>query len=1107
MGDLQNPDIHLRAWGSTKNLQITGMIKATLETKRGAKTMSKIYVVEGYEAEPLLGDIDAEELGFIIFNKEGRVPTQKERMSIKRVESCIPQKLRDYLQIEVDTKPQIQDSNSISPEGRKEINKLVEGHKGSVFNDAKIGLMKIPPIHLDYDTGYTPKQPTFRNIPVFYQDRVSELLQFLREEKVITDVDPRMSHDCVMNVVITDKANGQIRMNIDNTPRNPGLKRTKFHVQTPQEIRHELKEANLFTEMDMGWAYHQVPIDEETKGKTTFQTHEGLHRMERLYFGPTASSGLFHSEVRKAFRGLRGVTSVHDNILVYSTDEAAHQEDLKAALERCDEVGITLKLSKSTFAMPTIKWFGRTFNSNGVTADMGKVKDIIKEGRPKDTEEVRSLLMACQYNAKFAFDNGNLGPYEDITLPLRKLLKKDAVFRWNQEEENAYCKLITTISDPSTLQPFHKERETHIVADASEVGIQSSLYQVLSPIYRQKPTWVPIDHASRALTETEQRYSPIERESLGLSWGMEQFRFYLVGSKFTAWTDHEPLPSIYNNRQKSTSKRIAKHRDMIQDLDFKVSYMRGKEMPCDYGSRHPNPIDHLSPEEQDRLGFDTGKDIYVRKIICLDNSPNYVRIEQIEMAANYDQQYQELKEALINGEMKPPSDSPYKYVWNQLTTIGKLVYKADTVIIPDAPDQPGSTNLRTKVLDIAHEGHPGQSTMKRFLRAHVWFPKLDKDVNEIVQGCHQCQAATDTKHRDPLIPTRPPAEVWTQLDADHWGPTDDGKYILVVIDETSKFPDATIVNSTSAEANIEAFDRMFTTHGYPARLKTDGGPPFNGGENHLLQKYFKWAGVDHRTTQSADDPEANGLAEAFMKHIRKVWHTAIMENNNPRAELNKHLLMYRATPHPSTGFAPAELMFGRKIKTRLPSTLNKRNEKVEEALQNDFRAKTIQKKYKDSKPYVKHHEIEVGDEVLLKQKQSKSQPPYDPHPYKVTDVHGHQITAEKEGRAMTRDAQKWKRIKLRERPNYAMENQETINESQIDTAHPEVHYAVETHEEETANHENQDNAAEQSIQQGTGISSDSASKSSQNSSNAGTTIRVSERSTKGKKPARLGIDD
>ena len=189
-----------------------------MRPKRGAKTSSKIYIVEGYQAEPLLGEKDAEELGFITFNKDGRVPTSEECGSIRALQPSIPQKLRDNLKIDVDTKPAIAVPDPISSEGRKMITELVERYKGSVFDDKKIGLMKIPPIHLDYDPSHHPKQPTFRNVPVYYQDKLSELLQFLREQGVITDVDPRKSYDCVMNVVITDKANSNIRMNIDNTP-------------------------------------------------------------------------------------------------------------------------------------------------------------------------------------------------------------------------------------------------------------------------------------------------------------------------------------------------------------------------------------------------------------------------------------------------------------------------------------------------------------------------------------------------------------------------------------------------------------------------------------------------------------------------------------------------------------------------------------------------------------------------------------------------------------------------------------------------------------------------------------------------------------------------
>ena len=1081
MGPLKKPDIDLRAWGCTENLKIKGMLEVELKNGKGAKTPSKVYVVEGHEAEPLLGDKDAEELGFIIFNREGREPTPGE-CSIRRLESNIPQKLRDNLNISVDTKPGVDISDLMTTEGKEEIEELVNRYKGSVFNDTKIGCMKIQPIHLDYDTDFKPQQPSFRNIPFFYQEQVSKLLRFLKEEKVISDVDPRQSYDCVMNVVITDKANNQIRMNIDNTPRNPGLKRTKFHVQTPQEIRHELKEAKLFSEMDMGWAYHQVPIDEETKEKTIFQTHEGLHRMERLYFGPTASSGIFHSEVRKAVQGLRGVTNLHDNLLIYSKNEVEHKEDLESVLQRCKDVGITLKLAKSTFAMSSIKWFGRNFNSNGVTADLGKIEDIVKEGRPNNIEDVRSLLMACQYNAKFSFDNQSLGSYEEVTAPLRKMLRKDAEFKWTNTEEEAYVKLMETISDPATLQPFDKERKINVVSDASELGIQASLYQEIPQGYREKPTWVPVDHVSRALTDTETRYSPIERESLGLSWGMEQFRFYLVGGEFKSWTDHEPLLCIYNNRQKHTSKRIAKHRDAVQDLDFKLQYMRGREMPCDYGSRHPNSIGHLSTHEQDDKGFDTGREVYVRKIICMENSPNYVRVEQMEMAAERDDMYQEAKKALEKGETKAPLKSPYSKIWQQLTVVGQLIYKGDTVVIPDASDQPGTTLLRTKILDIAHEGHPGQSSMKRFLRAHAWFPQMDNEVNMIVQGCLQCQAATQTKHRDPLIPSKAPPQVWSHLDADHWGPTDDGKYILVVVDETTKYADAAVVSSTSAEPNIDAFDRMFSIHGYPEKLKTDGGPPFNGKENHQLQKYFKWAGIKHKSTVSADDPEANGLAEAFMKHIQKVWHTARLEGNDPKAELNKHLLMYNATPHPSTGFAPAELMFGRKIRTRLPNTLPRKDSSVETARENDNKAKQIQKGYKDAKPYVREHTIKVGDQVLLKQKKSKSQTAYNPEPFVVTEVKGHQITADKQEQTLTRDAQKWKRIDTRLRPDYVREELE-MRPSETDSSDGEE-------------------VPDRDV-----IGQDTTAAELDSTVTAPPGIRVSSRSTKGQKPDRYGINE
>ena len=97
------------------------------------------------------------------------------------MESNIPQKLRDNLSITVDTKPVVDESDQLTSKGRKEIEGVVNRYKGSVFDDTKIGCMKIQPIHLDYDAEFKPRQPSFRNIPFFYQEQVSNLLSFLKE--------------------------------------------------------------------------------------------------------------------------------------------------------------------------------------------------------------------------------------------------------------------------------------------------------------------------------------------------------------------------------------------------------------------------------------------------------------------------------------------------------------------------------------------------------------------------------------------------------------------------------------------------------------------------------------------------------------------------------------------------------------------------------------------------------------------------------------------------------------------------------------------------------------------------------------------------------------
>ena len=55
MGKVEAADTRLRAWGSKTYLDMKGMMETTLKAEGGARTKSKVYIVDRYKPEGLLG--------------------------------------------------------------------------------------------------------------------------------------------------------------------------------------------------------------------------------------------------------------------------------------------------------------------------------------------------------------------------------------------------------------------------------------------------------------------------------------------------------------------------------------------------------------------------------------------------------------------------------------------------------------------------------------------------------------------------------------------------------------------------------------------------------------------------------------------------------------------------------------------------------------------------------------------------------------------------------------------------------------------------------------------------------------------------------------------
>ena len=86
----------------------------------------------------------------------------------------------------------------------------------------------------------------------------------------------------------------------------------------------------------------------------------------------------------------------------------------------------------------------------------------------------------------------------------------------------------------------------------------------------------PIAYASRSLNKAERNYGTTEREALALIWGLEHFKTFCEGHRYTCLTDHTALTYVVNNKE-STNQRVARWVLRLQPYDLKLKYLPGKQ--------------------------------------------------------------------------------------------------------------------------------------------------------------------------------------------------------------------------------------------------------------------------------------------------------------------------------------------------------------------------------------------------------------------------------------------------------------------------------------------------------------------------------------------------
>ena len=952
---LEKSSSRIFAYGGAQPMKITGKFRTLLQA--GDRTCTAtIEVVEGAEG-PILSWDTCREL---------RLLTQSAlAISAEPAGSGVPCKL-------LPTKPQEgsvprNDATNIADEYPQ----LYEG----------LGRLEGLHIKLHIDDQVQPVAQGNRRVPFHVRQQVEEQLKKDEELGVIeraTGPTPWISPI----VVVPKKDPGKIRVCVDMRAANTAIKRERHATPTLDELKTMLTGATVFSKLDLNQGYNQLELEESSRYITTFSTHLGLFRYKRLFFGVNSASEIFQETIRQLLSDIDGSVNLSDDILIFGKTQEEHDEALRKVLQRLLDRKLTLNREKCEYNKPSLEFLGHIFGADGIAPSPDKIKSIVEMPTPKNASEVRSFLgMANFCGSAFIKD------YATLTHDLRQLTKKTVPWEWTEKHTKAFTTLKNRLSEACALAFFDPSLPTSIYTDASPVGVSAVLTQGDKVI----------QYGSRALTPVEQRYSQTEREALAITWACEYFHIFVFGAPFEVFTDHKPLVSIFGNTRAQLSARIERWVLRTLPYEMRVTYRPGHDNPADYLSRHPVDVTPSSREEK-------AAEEYLNYLVDV-STPKTMTIDQVINETAKDATLQAVIQAMITNNWQPKDDEIDRTAFHVLFTCRNelavhesgILLKGTRIVLPDS--------LHADAVRLAHTGHQGIVKTTALLREKVWFKGLQAMVERTVKACHLCQVTTPTAAREPLEMSELPEDVWTEVSSD-FGDIPNGQKILVVVDDYSRYPFVEFIDSVTARTVIPRLDSLFAMCGIPGVFKTDNGAPFFG---HDFAAFAEHEGFHHRKI-TPRWPRANAEAERFMRTVKKPLKYAYAKNLNLKQELNKFLLDYRTTPHPTTGVPPATLFFGRKLRTRLPQIITAKPPGDTEVRERDTASKAKMKAYADARVHAKPSTIALGDAVLLKDTSvCKSRTPYQLDPFVVVGKKGSMITASRGDTHVTRNSSFFKR--------------------------------------------------------------------------------------------------
>ncbi|GBG91629.1 hypothetical protein CBR_g52663 [Chara braunii] len=316
----------------------------------------------------------------------------------------------------------------------------------------------------------------------------------------------------------------QHRIEIDPGSRTPKGVVYRMSPRELEELRKQLDEL-----LDKGWIrpssspfgapvlfvskkegeLREVHPDDQYK--TAFRTRYGHYEFIVMPFGLTNAPTTFQRCMNDLFRPWldKFVVVYLDDILVFSRTLEEHRGHLRQVLEKLREVNFKINAKKCDWAKTRVLYLGHVLDGDGVKPEDSKIAAIRDWPTPRTLTELCSFMGLANYYRKFVRN------FSTIAAPLRTLLRKETIWKWDKDCTSAMKKLKQTLIEYPVLKVADQSLPFVVTTDASQYGIGAVLQQDDGNGYR------PVEFMSARMPSEKVATSAYERKLYALRQALD----------------------------------------------------------------------------------------------------------------------------------------------------------------------------------------------------------------------------------------------------------------------------------------------------------------------------------------------------------------------------------------------------------------------------------------------------------------------------------------------------------------------------------------------------------------------------------------------------------